>query len=378
MRIAIIAHGLSVAGGLAVGKKIASGLKRVGNQHEYFFTLPSLPPERDYHRNDMPEHAELIRIGSGFKERFIYETFTLNSQLKKWQPDVIWCLGNIGFSRPLCPQAVLIQNAHFVYPEVKKTQRSLLKRLTATYRNRKVQQGIAASDLLICQTGIMLKRTQEHFNYHGKTAILGNPVTLLDESAAEDTPIQAPHSKSKFTLLCLSRYYVHKNLEALLDTYEQHAEQLANTKTLLTIDAKQHPDAEKLLARLQQPVFNDAVVNIGPVSADKLPAIYKEADAMILPSLLESFSGTYIEAMQFDCPIATSDRDFAHEVCGEAADYFDPLDPASIADSIARLSTDQAYYQTLQDLGKTQLNQWIIDPDEQLNHVLNELTAIRR
>ena len=34
-----------------------------------------------------------------------------------------------------------------------------------------------------------------------------------------------------------------------------------------------------------------------------------------LPSLLESYSGAYVEAMSFGVPIVTSDRDFAREVC---------------------------------------------------------------
>ena len=51
---------------------------------------------------------------------------------------------------------------------------------------------------------------------------------------------------------------------------------------------------------------------------------------MILPTLLESFSATYIEAMFHGKTILTSDLDFARDVCGEAAFYFDPLNPQSI------------------------------------------------
>ena len=59
-----------------------------------------------------------------------------------------------------------------------------------------------------------------------------------------------------------------------------------------------------------------------------------------LPSLLESFSGTYVEAMFHGKTILTSDFDFARDVCAQAAFYFDPLDPNSILSSIIRAFGD--------------------------------------
>jgi hypothetical protein len=46
-----------------------------------------------------------------------------------------------------------------------------------------------------------------------------------------------------------------------------------------------------------------------------VPKWYKATQALLLPTLLESFSGTYIEAMHFERPIFTSNLDFAKEVC---------------------------------------------------------------
>jgi len=61
---------------------------------------------------------------------------------------------------------------------------------------------------------------------------------------------------------------------------------------------------------------------------------------LLLPTLLESFSATYVEAMSFDCPILTSDLDFARGVCGDAAVYFDPWNPESIKNAIVKLKED--------------------------------------
>jgi glycosyltransferase involved in cell wall biosynthesis len=61
---------------------------------------------------------------------------------------------------------------------------------------------------------------------------------------------------------------------------------------------------------------------------------------MLFPTLLESLSATYLEAMQLDLPILTSNLDFAHEICGPAALYFDPWSVQSILETIVRIRKD--------------------------------------
>src|SRR5690625_1180698 len=58
---------------------------------------------------------------------------------------------------------------------------------------------------------------------------------------------------------------------------------------------------------------------------------------MFMPSLLECFSASYVEAMAMEKPILTSDLPFARAVCKEAAIYFDPMNPVDITDKIQNL-----------------------------------------
>lgn len=79
--------------------------------------------------------------------------------------------------------------------------------------------------------------------------------------------------------------------------------------------------------------LEDSIINVGPLSQQDLGAFYKHCDALVMSTRLESF-GTYLEAMHFGMPILTSDLDFAHEVCGDAALYFNPWNAESIRDAI--------------------------------------------
>jgi glycosyltransferase involved in cell wall biosynthesis len=108
---------------------------------------------------------------------------------------------------------------------------------------------------------------------------------------------------------------------------------------------------------LSQSELAGKIENIGPVASEMLPQVYQSADALIFPTLLESFSRTYLEALHFGLPILTSDRDFAHHLCGNTAIYFDPLDADDVARAMARVMEDLTLCQTLVENGRRILAQ---------------------
>ena len=110
----------------------------------------------------------------------------------------------------------------------------------------------------------------------------------------------------------------------------------------------------------------------------QLAAYYEHTDALLLPTLLESYSGTYNEAMRFHRPVLTSDLDFAHAVCGDAAVYFDPWNPADIASAIVRLKNDADLRRRLVAAGDQQKERASKSWDEIAASVMNELAALTK
>lgn len=75
----------------------------------------------------------------------------------------------------------------------------------------------------------------------------------------------------------------------------------------------------------------DALLMAGYVTDGELRALYENAACFIFPSFYEGFGLPPLEAMHCGCPVIVSDRASLPEVCGEAALYCNPEDPADMA-----------------------------------------------
>ncbi len=69
---------------------------------------------------------------------------------------------------------------------------------------------------------------------------------------------------------------------------------------------------------------------------DALVDLYRSAGCLVFPSLYEGFGLPPLEAMACGCPVAVSNATSLPEVCGDAAEYFDPLSPEDMAAAILR------------------------------------------
>jgi glycosyltransferase involved in cell wall biosynthesis len=79
---------------------------------------------------------------------------------------------------------------------------------------------------------------------------------------------------------------------------------------------------------------------LGPRPYAELAPHYHRADLFVFASSCENLPNILLEAMAAGLPIACSRRGPMPEVAGDAAVYFDPEDPAGIADALRQLIAD--------------------------------------
>lgn len=88
------------------------------------------------------------------------------------------------------------------------------------------------------------------------------------------------------------------------------------------------------------------------VSDEELDELTSTATALIDATLATGFSLPALEAMSIGLPLLMADTEVFREVGAEAADYFDPKDPASLGRAITALAADPARQAELAALGR--------------------------
>ncbi len=155
-----------------------------------------------------------------------------------------------------------------------------------------------------------------------------------------------PYDSNEFKLLSLCSPYLHKNLSIINQVVEEleKLEPKLKFTFILTIDSRNYNSMFSNKAKRY-------IRNVGPVAIKDCPDLYRECDAIFLPTLLECFSANYPEAMVMERPILTSDLPFARCVCKDAALYFNPMDPKDIATKLIALSESRPLYKSLVSKG---------------------------
>lgn len=154
--------------------------------------------------------------------------------------------------------------------------------------------------------------------------------------------------REPFTLLCLSAYYPHKNLE-LIPHVAKALQALGHDAFVFQVTLPREGRGWLRIAATAAGLgVSEHIQNIGPQRISDCPTLYARASAAFLPSLLEVFSAVYVESSFMKRPLVTTDIAASREVCGDAALYFPPFDSQRAAQQVARLMTDQAFYRERQ------------------------------
>ena len=373
MRIVLLAYNLRVAGGLSVGRSIVFTLPQTAPEHEYLMVVPDGVGYPDF--VGQTNVTVVSCLGMGLAQRWWWEHQDLHRSIKDFRPDWIWALGNYGLRHPPCRQSILFHDPHLVYPESHYSFESLGYRLRKRLLRRLLATCLPGTEHVFCQTETSRLRFAETFDYPvDHIGICPNALASdCDIGAVSEMPVSLIPFADRFKLLVLTRCYGHKNLDGILRAYKQYRDQLADTLCVWTIAPDQHPIAPRLLAAIDREGLQDLVLNVGPIPQNQVKNYFHACDALLLPTLLESFSGTYVEAMHYERPIITSNLDFAHEVCGDAAHYVDPWSPESIRDGICRLRDDRLYAGQLVERGRQRCKMFLRTWPDIVRGVLDEM-----
>lgn len=142
---------------------------------------------------------------------------------------------------------------------------------------------------------------------------------------------------------CAAAPVPHKNLDiipkVLLILRNDYG--IENVRFHLTI-----PEGNSLLYKIRKECttygMGDKIINHGRCTQQQLIDVYNQCDLCFLPTLLETFSASSLEAMYFGQLIVATDYEFNKEIIEDAGLYYKPMDAEDAAEKIFTIITDIA------------------------------------
>lgn len=347
MNLIINTSNIAIGGGLQVSKSLLEELKGFNDNVYHVFLSPKLKQEIRGHvfsENFIFYDIPISPSGLFDRRRVVKQLNKLEEGIK---PDIVFTVFGPSYWKPralhLCgfadgwcytPYSIAFKRLTFF--------EYLKAKLLIKYKNYYIKK---TATFLVVETQIAKNNISKFLSFPSdKIFVVGNTYSNI-YNEYQTKPKSNNHKE--FKLLTLSSYYKHKNLAVIKEVAEILNNQFnLNVKFYLTINNSQY---------LKYFGLEKNIINLGPQLVEDCPKLYDSVDAMFLPTLLETFTASYPEAMKMARPILTSNLDFAKSICNDAALYFDPLNSLDIAVKIKTLIMDPILYKELVQKGKIRL-----------------------
>lgn len=341
-------------GGVQVAYSFIEECKRF-DKHEFHVVLGKMLADMISER-EFPRNFSFYRIGYRPATRVLrtrsHDRFFRDLE-ETIQPDVVFTTSGPAYWRPKAPHLVGYNLPHYIYrdspffaqiPFIERLKWDLKGAVIKYFFKKDADAYVVQTDDVNARLKVLLKSENVYTvsNTYSRHYINPGP-----------TPNRLPERKAdEFRLLTLSAWYPHKNLNIIPSVIDALTENMKeNVRFVLTL-----PDD---VFRKEFPGrYQNNIMNVGPVKPEHGPALYRECDALFLPTLLECFSASYAEAMVMELPIITSDLGFARSVCKDAALYADPLNPDDYAKKINELINNFDLRKNLIENGLKNLKQF--------------------
>ncbi|MFZ5807154.1 MAG: glycosyltransferase family 4 protein [Verrucomicrobiota bacterium] len=144
--------------------------------------------------------------------------------------------------------------------------------------------------------------------------------------------VKMEKSHSNPYILFVGNVKPHKNLDRLLDAFNQNKEHIPHD--LVVVGKKEGFITGDKSIMQKAATLDNRVRFTGEVSDAQLKQYYAWADFLCFPSLYEGFGLPALEAMACGCPVLTSNVTSLPEVAGEAAVYCDPYSVEDMAEKL--------------------------------------------
>jgi glycosyltransferase involved in cell wall biosynthesis len=266
--------------------------------------------------------------------RLLTFRFLLARQSRRLQADRFVCLVGVSRTDAHIPQATFIQQSLPFAAEA--LQRlSVPQRLRLALMKQLMRGACRSASTVIVQTPTMRQWVAHAFDLPPDKVVSIKPTPPpyppRERITNENISIEAMQRVPRFRrLLYMGNDAAYKNLDLIVTGMRRLRAALPGATLFLTLPEKHR------YARLE------GIVCLGYLTGVQKWQAIELADVLIMPSLVETVGLPMLEAFSMGVPVMAADRPYAHDVCGQAALFFDPLSEDDFVRAAGDLLQDSA------------------------------------
>jgi glycosyltransferase involved in cell wall biosynthesis len=347
MRLFLNGLAASAGGGITYLRNVLPRLSAQAGVHTTVAVHPDLRQEFCH----LPNLTFVdVAMPPGAARRFWHEQRRLPAVIRASGAAVLISAGNFALWRSPVPQILLSRNSLYTsrafYRDLRARReyamwldtriRGALARLSIHWADRTVAPSKAFAEDLRRWTGIDVLAIHHGFDpemFFQHSLPLPPGVRQKLDAAADAV-----------RLLFVSHYNYYRNFETLISALPLLKRALSPRKVrlILTCELRSQANpgayrAERAAALVRNLEVVEEVVELGALHYSCLSHVYRACDAYVTPAYTETFAHPLVEAMASGLPIVASDLQVHREICGQAAQYFQPFSAEELAARVAEV-----------------------------------------
>lgn len=271
---------------------------------------------------------EIIKKGTQY-----FECFILPFYLKKYKINI---LHFPNFASPLFLNIPYIITVHdLAFLRVKES----FKKLDLFYWKNIFRLAVKKASLIIAVS----KSTKNDLKFFwniplSKIKVLPSFSSLIYEDIDLDNKKIEKYNLKYPYFLFIGTLEPRKNLERVIEAFVNFSKKIGENIKLIIIGQKGWK-CEKIVKKIEE--NREKVIWFSNISKEEIPFFYKNAIALLYPSLYEGFGLPILEAYKFNIPVITSNISSLPEVAGKGAILVNPYDIKEIENTIFKIYFDK-------------------------------------
>lgn len=315
------------------------------------------------------ERVTVVRSGFRFQEP--WRQLILPALLRKYRIDVCFFTNFVTALAAPCPTVLTIHDLSFkLFPKTHSLRNVIWARSLVPFSTHRSMHIIAVSN----NTKLDLIRVMGIDSDKISVVHLGASPEFGPDPGPDDDEALRFYGVGKPYVLFVGTLEPRKNINLLVKGFDKVVKDGHDLHLVLA--GRRGWMAQNIFDELERRELLGRVHITGYVREHYLPSLYRQATALVYPSLYEGFGLPPLEAMASGTPVIVSRNSSLPEVVGDAGIYIDALSVDEMADAIERILEDKSLATSLRDRGleRAKMFSWTKTAEKTLD-ILREAAA---